>query len=268
MKTILMTGAAGGVARMLRPLMRADYRLRLSDRAPLQGLAPGEEQAPADLADFDAVLRAVKGVDGVLHLGGFSVEGTWPQIHEANIVGAYNVFEAARQAGVKRLIFASSNHAVGFYRRDQTIGHDVTPRPDSRYGVSKAFGEALAGLYAYKYGVEVTSIRIGNVETKPLDARRLAIWISPRDLYQLVRIGLERPGIVHEIVYGVSKSSRSWWDNSNAARLGYKPQDNADDYAADVLAKHSPISGDVRADTHQGGPFCTSESGGDPVKQI
>lgn len=266
MKTILVTGAGGDVARMLRPLMRADYRLRLSDRVPVPDRTKDEDWAQADLTDFDAVLRAVKGVDAVLHLGGFSVEGTWPQIRDANITGAYNVFEAARAAGVKRLIFASSNHAVGFYRRDQTIGHDVTPRPDSRYGVSKAFGEALAGLYAYKYGSEVMSIRIGNVESKPLDARRLAIWISPRDLYQLIRIGLERPGIVHEIVYGVSRSSRSWWDNSNATRLGYKPQDNADDYAAEVLAKHSPISGDPRADTHQGGPFCSSEAGGDPVK--
>jgi uronate dehydrogenase len=266
MKLILMTGAAGGVARMLRPLMRADYRLRLSDRAPVRDRSPGEEWASADLTDFDAVLRAVKGVDGILHLGGFSVEGSWPQIHEANIVGAYHVFEAARQAGVKRLVFASSNHAIGFYRRDETIGHDVTPRPDTRYGVSKVFGEALASLYAFKYGAEVLSIRIGNVEEKPLDVRRLSIWISPRDLYQFVRIGLERPGIRHEIVYGVSATSRAWWDNANAKRLGYAPQDRADDYAAEVLAKHSATSGDARADTYQGGPFCSIESGGDPVK--
>jgi len=266
MKLILVTGAAGGVVRMLRSLMRADYRLRLSDRTPVSDRAPGEEWAAADLTDFDSVLRAVRGVDGILHLGGFSVEGSWPQIHDANIVGAYNVFEAARQAGVRRLIFASSNHAVGFYRRGEIIGDDVTPRPDTRYGVSKVFGEALASLYAHKYGAEVVSIRIGNVETKPLDVRRLAIWISPRDLYQLIRIGLERPGIVHEIVYGVSQSSRSWWDNSNAKRLGYRPHDSADDYAAEVLAKHSAISGDARADTYQGGQFCSIESGGDPVK--
>jgi uronate dehydrogenase len=178
-KLLLVTGAAGNVARMLRPLMRADWRLRLSDLQPIKDVVDGEESVPADLADLAAVERAVRGVDGILHLGGFSVEGPWATILEANIVGAYNLFEAARRAGVKRVVFASSNHAVGFHRRDDTIGVDARVRPDTRYGLSKAFGEALASLYADKYGLETMSIRIGNVAERPIDRRRLGY--APRD---------------------------------------------------------------------------------------
>lgn len=266
MKLILMTGAAGGAARMIRPLMRETYRLRLSDRVPVADRHPDEEDVPADLADPDALARAVRGVDGIVHLGGFSVEGPWDAILQANIAGTYNLYEAARQAGVRRIVFASSNHAVGFYRRDRTIGDDVTPMPDSRYGVSKAFGEALGNLYGHKYGMEILSIRIGNVGARPLDMRRLAIWLSPRDLVQLIGIGLERLGIRHEIVYGMSDNERAWWDNANAHRLGYRPQDRSEDYAEAVLASSPATSGDDVADLHQGGPFCTAESGGDPTK--
>ena len=183
------------------------------------------------------------GVDGIVHLGGNPVEADWEVIHASNIAGCYNLFEAARLEGVKRIVFASSNHAVGFYPRAGQLGHDVTPRPDTRYGLSKAFGESLGSLYAYKYGAEVMSIRIGNVDLRPSDARRLSIWVSPRDLYQLVRIGLETAGIKHEIVYGVSDNPRSWWDNGNAARLGYRPQDSAEVYAAEIAGQGSGQDG-------------------------
>ena len=264
-KLILLTGAAGDAATMLRPLMRADYRVRLSDVRPVEAEA-GEKSVKADLTDLDAMLRLVDGVDGIVHLGGFSVEGSWEAIHDANIVGLYNTYEAARRKGVKRIVFASSNHAVGFYRRDETIPVGVTVRPDSRYGVSKAFGEAMGSLYAYKYGLEIMSIRIGNVAPKPLDVRRLSIWVSPRDLWQLMRIGLERPGIRHEIVYGMSDNKRAWWDNANARRLGYEPRDRSEDYAEEVLAAHPATSGDTLVDEHQGGTFVRAERGGDPSR--
>jgi uronate dehydrogenase len=259
MKRILLTGAAGGVATVLRPLLRADYRLRLSDRREIAGLAADEETAPADLADMAALRRAIAGVDGIVHLGGYPRETDWDTIHAANIVGCYNLFEAARLEGVRRIVFASTNHAVGFYPRSETIPANVTPRPDTRYGASKAFGEALASLYAYKYGAEVMSIRIGHVLAKPIDMRRLAIWVSPRDLAQLVRIGLEAPGIRHEIVYGVSDNQRAWWDNSNAFRLGYRPVDRSETYAAEILAKGPGLSGDDRIDLNQGGDYCVAE---------
>jgi uronate dehydrogenase len=260
MKRILLTGAAGGVGGMIRPLMRADYRLRLSDRRPIPDPLAEEEEVPAELADFAAVRKAVAGVDGIVHLGGYPLEADWEVIHASNIAGCYNLFEAARLEGVRRIVFASSNHAVGFYPRQGKLGHDVTPRPDTRYGLSKAFGESLGALYAYKYGAEVMSIRIGNVDHRPADVRRLSIWVSPRDLYQLVRIGLEANGIKHEIVYGVSDNPRSWWDNSTAVRLGYRPQDSSEAYAAEVLAKGSGRTGDDRIDLNQGGPFCIAES--------
>jgi uronate dehydrogenase len=219
----------------------------------------GEEVVPAELTDMAAVRRAVAGVDGIIHLGGYPLEADWETIHEANIIGAYNLFEAARLEGVKRVVFASTNHVIGFYPRAETIPVGVTVRPDTRCGLSKAFGEALASLYAYKYGAEVMSIRIGNVAEKPSDARRLAIWVSPRDVAQLMRIGLEHPAIRHEIVYGMSDNKRGWWDNSNAFRLGYKPQDRSEDHAGLILAKGPGTTGDPRIDLNQGGEFCIRE---------
>jgi uronate dehydrogenase len=259
MRRVLITGAGGGIGRSLRETLRGTYPvLRLSDRVPLGSVQAGEEIDCADLADMAAVERIVAGVDGIVHLGGHSGEAEWPVILESNIVGTYNVFEAARRAGVKRIIVATSNHAVGFYPRDQRIDHRVIPRPDSRYGVSKAFAEALASLYADKHGIGFLCTRIGNFGTRPIDKRRLSIWISPRDYTQLVRIGLEHPDIRYEIVYGVSNNRRSWYDNSNAERLGYRPQDDSELYAEAVLAAEPP-GADPIAEHYQGGTFCAAE---------
>src|ERR1700751_5299606 len=149
MQRVLITGAGGGIGRSLRESLRGVYPvLRLSDRVPLAGAGSGEEVACTDLADMGGVERIVAGVDGIIHLGGISGEDRWEAILQSNIVGTYNLFEAGRRAGVERSIVATSNHAVGFYPRDQKIDHGVVPRPDSRYGVSKAFAEALASLYA------------------------------------------------------------------------------------------------------------------------
>ncbi len=259
MKRIVITGAAGGVATALRPLLRPDYRLRLSDRQPVKQPDAAEEIAPADLGDMAALRRVFAGADGIVHLGAYSLEADWETIHAANIVGIHNVFEAARLEGVRRIVFASSHHALGFYPRTQKLPATAALRPDSRYGVSKAFGEALGSLYSDKYGAEVLSIRIGHMLPKPIDKRRLAIWVSPRDLAQLVRIGLEHPGIRNEIVYGISDNRRAWWNNDNATRLGYRPQDRSEDYAADAMPEDVDGTGDPRADLNQGGDFCTVE---------
>ena len=263
MKTLLITGAAGGVGRALRGALAGTYQLRLSDLRPIKDLKPGERFMRADITRMADVLRITKGVDAIVHLGGYSVEGPWPLILKANIEGCFNAYEAARRNGVPRFIFPTSNHAVGFYRRDETIDHRVYPKPDGRYGVSKVFGEALGSLYADKYGLRVLCIRIGNVNERPIDKRRLAIWVSPRDLGQLVSIGVEHPDLRFEIVYGVSDNRRSWYDNVNAMRLGYRPQDRGEDYAAAVLAKEPPVT-DERAETFQGGTFVTAEAVEDP----
>ena len=262
-KTVLITGAAGDVGTHLRRELAGKYRIRASDLRPLKRKEGDETFVRADISKMADALRITKGVDAVVHLGGHSVEGPWEAILSANIVGCYNVFEAARRNGVKRILFPTSNHAVGFYRRDQRIDHRVYPRPDSRYGVSKVFGEALASLYADKYGMEMFCMRIGNVNPAPIDKRRLSSWFSPRDLAQLVALGIERPGIRFEIVYGVSRNTRSWYDNSNAERLGYRPQDDSEAYAAEVLAREKP--GDPTAEIYQGGVFVIAEEVPNPA---
>jgi uronate dehydrogenase len=261
MHRVLITGAGGGIGRSLRETLRGVYPvLRLSDRTALVPARDGEEVMDRlDIADMAAVEGLVAGCDGIVHLGGISGENTWETILHGNIIGLYNVFEAARRAGVKRIVMATSNHAVGFYPRAQTIDHKVVPRPDSRYGVSKAFSEALASLYADKHGIGFLCTRIGNFGEKPIDSRRLAIWISPSDYTQLVRIGLEHPNIRFEIVYGVSGNKRSWYDNSNAYRLGYKPQDDSEPYAAEILAREASQAKDPIAERYQGGTFCAEE---------
>lgn len=264
MKTILITGAAGDVGSYLRRELAGRYQLRLSDKRPLKP-ASNETFLKADISRMADALKITRGVDAIVHLGGFSVEGPWEAIHQANIVGCYNIFEAARRNKVKRVLFATSNHAVGFYRRDQTIDHRVYPKPDSRYGVSKVFGEALGSLYADKYGMQVFLMRIGNVNPRPLDKRRLSIWLSPRDLAQLVSIGIDHPQIRFEIVYGVSGNTRSWYDNSNAIRLGYRPQDNAETFSKEILAREKPA--DPRSEPYQGGIFVHIEEVSNPAAE-
>src|ERR1700744_5376751 len=211
MPRILITGASGEIGTSLRKLLAPVYPdLVLSDLKTPANLGANETFKAADLADLAAVEAICEGVDGILHFGGFSVEGPWDNILQSNIIGCYNLFEGARRQGVKRVVFASSNHAVGFYPRHHRIGTDVQPRPDSRYGVSKAFGEATGALYADKHGMKVTCLRIGNFGEMPLDHRRLSIWLKPEDLVQLCRIGLEHPAIHFEIRYGPAKNERSW----------------------------------------------------------
>lgn len=261
---VVMTGAAGGVGTMIRPFVRKlATELVLSDLAEIAGPVENETSKAADLTDLDAMERLLEGADGLIHLGGQSVEADWDTVLNANIIGLYNAYEAARRQGCKRIIFATTNHVVGYYRRQQKIDHTATPRPDSRYGASKAFGEAFGRLYADKHGLRVLNIRIGNVGEKPLDIRRLAIWISPRDLTKLIGIGLTHPALHYEVVYGASKNVRAWWDNSNAYRLGYAPEDEAEAYAeiahqASIANPDDPITAQF-----QGGTFCADEFDGD-----
>jgi len=266
MQKILITGAAGDVGTRLRKLLKGVYSLRVSDIRKPADLGADDEFVAADLGDYEQTKQITAGIDGIVHLGGYSVEGPWETIHKSNIVGCYNLFEAAYRSGVKRVVFASSNHAVGFYRRDQKIGVDVTVRPDSRYGVSKAFGEAVGALYADKHGLRVTCIRIGNVNDKPLDKRRLSIWVKPEDLAQLIRIGLEHPDIRFEIFYGVSDNEAGWWDNSNARRFGYRPQFRSEIFRDEAMAAQAKLPADPIGDRFQGGPFCSDEYDADPAR--
>jgi uronate dehydrogenase len=264
MKTVLLTGAAGSIGSALRRDLKGVYsELRLADIKAINDVGPGETFHRVDIADAAAIGAAMKGVDGVIHMAGQSVEADWEAVHRQNIVGLYNLYEAARSAGVRRVIYPSSNHAVGFYPRNRRVGARAIFRPDGRYGVSKAFGELVAALYADKYGIGSLCIRIGNANDKPIDKRRLSIWISWRDLAQLVRIGLEHPDIHFEVVYGVSDNERSWFDNATAWQLGYRPQDRAEDYAAEVLAKEPPEDPGKVGPRVIGGTFADEEYVGD-----
>jgi uronate dehydrogenase len=260
MQRVLITGASGGIGGRLRQLLRGVYpTIRLSDLKPPADLRSDEEFVPAELSDLAAVERAVQGMEGIVHLGGMSVESDWETILRSNIVGMRNLLEAARTQGVKRVVFASSNHAVGMYPRRRKIGADVTVRPDSRYGVSKAFGEAIGALYADKHGIGVLCIRIGNVDDKPVDKRRLSIWVHPEDLTQLIRIGLDHPAIGFEVVYGASDNERSWWDNDDAYRLGYRPKHRAEDHRDAALEAQNRLPADPVGDYFQGGTFSSAE---------
>jgi uronate dehydrogenase len=265
MQTVLVTGAAGGIGTRLRKLLDGIYpRIVWSDIRRPSDLAGNQTFVPADLADLAQVEKIVDGVDGIVHLGGESIEQSWDRILRANIEGCYNLFEAARRKKVQRVVFASSNHAVGFYPRQRRIGVGAPVRPDSRYGVSKAFGEALGALYADKHGLRVTCIRIGNFADTPVDRRRLSIWLKPEDLVQLIRIGLEHPDLRYEIFFGASHNERSWWDNEPAFRYGYRPTGHAEDHAAAALAAQQALPPDPIGDRYQGGPFCSDEFDGDP----
>ncbi len=263
MRTIVVTGAAGGIGGYLRKALRGVYpEIRWSDLAPPPDLAADETFVAADLADIDAVEGLLRGAQGVVHLGGISSEASWEAIRRSNIDGCYNLFEAARRTRIERVVFASSNHAVGFYPRQRRIGVDAPVRPDSRYGVSKAFGEALAALYAYKHGVRVTCLRIGNFGARPCDLRRLSIWIDPDDLVQLIRIGLEHPDIRYESFFGVSDNARGWWDNEAAFRYGYRPRGRSEEHRETALAARQSLAPDPIGDWYQGGPFCSDEFDG------
>jgi uronate dehydrogenase len=231
---VLITGAAGSIGAVLRSGLAGHYQLRLSDVAPLGAPGRGEEHDGAELSDLAQVEAAMAGMDAVVHLGAIATEADFDSLLGPNFIGAYNVFEAARRQGVRRVVYASSNHAVGFYPTDRRIGPDVAQRPDGFYGVGKAFGENLGCLYFHKWGIECACLRIGSFLVAPTETRHLSTWISHGDMVRLVRCCLDAPLVGFAVLYGVSANTRGWWDNPDAARLGYHPQDNAEDYAEDI----------------------------------
>lgn len=262
---VLMTGAAGNIGRVLRHHLKGRYALmRLTDVAPQAAAGPGEEVATVDIRDMPALERSLNGIDCVIHLAGIPEEDSWEKIMPANIEGCYNLFEAARRQGVRRVVFASSNHAIGFHRRETFIDTQVLPRPDGRYGVSKVFGEAVGRLYADKYALSVACMRIGSFRPtdRPSETRHLLTWISHRDMAQLAMRCVEHPGYHFVAVYGVSNNLRNRWDNTPAKFLGYRPQDDAEKFAAQVLAT-SPVEDPLAAQFH-GGMYCPMEFVGDP----
>lgn len=253
---LLLTGAAGGLGRVLRPRLKAYCdTLRLSDIADLGSAAPGEELRPVRLEDRAGVLSLLDGVNAVVHLGGVSTEQHFDLILQANIVGTYNLYEAARKHGVKRIVFASSNHVTGFYRQDEVIDTQAPMRPDGHYGISKAYGENLAQFYFDRYGIETVSLRIGSSFPEPKDRRMLATWMSYDDLERLVMASLTAPVVGHSVIYGMSDNTTTWWDNTAARHIGYRPQDSSETFRAAVEARQPTIDFNDPATLYQGGAF-------------
>ncbi|MER5895175.1 NAD(P)-dependent oxidoreductase [Streptomyces sp. NPDC001876] len=258
-RTVLLTGAAGGLGTLMRGLLPAyGYELRLFDVIPIEG---EPDAITADLGDKEALREAVRGVDAIIHLAGISLEASFDKILRSNIEGTYNLYEAAREEGVGRVVFASSNHAVGYTPRplpgDPLIPIDTARRPDTFYGLSKSFGEDLAQLYWDKYGVETVSVRIGSCFMEPTSVRMLSVWMSPGDGARLFHAALTAEDVRHTVIYGSSDNTRLWWDLTTARSLGYEPQDDSEQYADKLVAEHGELDPENPDHAHIGGHFVT-----------
>ena len=252
---LMLTGAAGGLGKVLRESLKPFASIiRLSDLAAMPAAGPNEEVEPCDLADKAAVDRLVRGCDAIVHLGGVSIERPFEEILEANIKGVFHLYEGARRHGVKRVVFASSNHVIGFHKQGEVLDADCPRRPDGYYGLSKAYGEDLSRFYFDRYGIETACLRIGSSFPEPKDRRMLITWLSFRDLTELMRCCLFAPELGHTIVYGVSANRDKWWDNSKAVHIGFHPQDSSEQFRAKVEALPALDPSDP-AGQYQGGGF-------------
>src|SRR5689334_13102774 len=258
-RTVLLTGAAGGLGTLMRNLLPAfSYELRLLDVRPIEG---DPDAVTADLSDRAALREAVRGVDAIIHLAGISLEAPFEKILKANIEGTYHLYEAAREEGVPRIVFASSNHAVGYTPRPRGDGPlipvDTPRRPDTFYGLSKSFGEDLAQLYWDRHGLETVSVRIGSCFPEPTSVRMLSIWMSPADGARLFHAALTAGEVGHTVVYGSSANTRLWWDLTPARALGYDPQDDSEEFAQKLIAEQGELEEGNIAHAYLGGQFVT-----------
>ncbi|MEE3502055.1 NAD(P)-dependent oxidoreductase [Acidiphilium acidophilum] len=234
--SLVLTGAGGQLGRVLRPrLLARGIPLRAVDISPITPVDPRETIVIGDLRDAGVVDEALEGATAVLHLAGTSVERPLPEIIENNLVALHALYEGARRHGVQRVVFASSNHTIGMYPAGQKLRLSDPYRPDGFYGISKIWGEAIGRLYRDKYGIEGVALRIGSALPRPTEPRHLATWLGDDDLEQLVVQSLTAPISGYQPVWGVSANTRGWWDNGEAAELGYQPSQNAEDFAAEIM---------------------------------
>jgi uronate dehydrogenase len=256
-KPVLLTGAAGALGRHLAAALAAKgWTLRLTDIVAYPGaLPPNTTFTQADLADAPAILAIAVGCGAILHFGGTSRDRPFDDVLQPNIIGLYHVYEAARQERA-RVVFASSNHAVGFHERSECIDDLAPLMPDSYYGLSKAYGELLAGLYWQKHGVESVLLRIGSCAPEPWDARSLAIWLSYADLTRLVACAVMALDVGCDVVWGSSKNSAlSWWGKDARAKLGWEPEDSSDPFASRLAQKRSS---NAVSERYMGGDYCAN----------
>ncbi len=268
MKKIVLTGAAGRLGSYLRePLAKLCEELVSTDVVDVGKLYPREAFVKADLTKLDEMTALMKGADMVVHFGAIGDEAPFEQILGPNIIGAYNVWEAAFQNGVKRVVYASSIHAVGMYPKTEFIGVDVPHRPDTFYGLAKCFAEDLGRMYWEKRQIEAVCLRILSC-AKVTNARALGSWLSYDDLVHLVTRAIDTPIVGFSIVYGVSNNDRAPVDNTAAQFLAYRPKDNAEQFAAEILAKAPPANPQDLGQMCHGGPFASVELGNSGVASM
>ena len=237
-ETILITGAAGRLGTQLRrglaPLAR---RLRLADRTPIEDLAENEEALTFDLADEAATIAATRGVDAIVHFGGAPVERPWAEVLDANIRGSYHIYEGARKHGVKRVVYASSVHAIGYHAREDRIDAAAPHRPDGLYGLSKCFVEDLGRLYFDKFGIETAALRIFSSFPEPADRRMLWSWLSFDDCVRLATAALTAEKVGFTVAFGISDNRDKAVDNSMADHLGWTPRDTSEPFRKAVESR-------------------------------
>ena len=258
-----MTGAAGRIGTVLRGgLPERGWAMRCLDIVPVPDERPGEEQLVADVTDLAAMTDAAQGADAVVHLAAVVGESSWEAARSVSIEATYCTLEAARQAGVSRVVLASSNHATGFTPRpgEGLLREcDAPPRPDTYYGVAKATMEALGSLYVDRYGMDVVCLRIGSAFEEPTTTRQLSTWLSPADSVSLVDAALKAPSPGFSVVWGVSDNTRRWWDLTAARALGYEPADDAEVYADALIEVHGEPDLTDPVHARVGGEYTTAE---------
>jgi uronate dehydrogenase len=260
---LVLTGARGNLGNELRPILAKMARELVSTdiREAPDALAPNETYVQANIADFTAVEPLLKGADMVIHFGAIVDEKPFEELLGPNYIGAYNVWEAAHRHGVRRVVYASSIHAVGLCETNRGIDTDEPHRPDTFYGLAKCFAEDLGKMYWEKRGIEAVCLRILSCTPEPQNVRALGTWLSYRDMVQLVVRSIETPVTGFTVAYGVSGNTRAPVSNHKVGFLGYKPQDNAEDWAEELFAKAIEPNPQDLAQSRLGGPFASVKLG-------
>ena len=256
-RTVLITGAAGAIGTVLKQRLKGRYRRLVLADIEVPGDHPADEVwTKLDVLDRAGLVASFESVDAIVHLATAPLDASWDTMQRTNVDGTWNVFEMAAQCRVARMVYTSSNHITGYHRRTDRLNTNSQIRPDSHYGVTKAFGEATARMFADKKGLSTVVIRIGSFQPAPKNIRMLSTWLSHNDAEQLFARAIETPGLDYEAVYGVSANTRSFWQ-PDASPLNYRPTDNAEDYAADVFAHMRATDEPELEREFQGGDFCS-----------